>query len=138
LNSKKIPKSNIFTKTYTQGQFFRFVTLVSAVSLPKQKKNFSLHCSSVFIFLELQKLSSLGLKPRADFQGCGLCSCNLLAGTNSFGFGAVLLLYLVSKLQNNLHWGLNPGEFVRIVMFIPVNFYLKQTDLLLAPFICLA
>jgi hypothetical protein len=33
------------------------------------------------------------------FWGCGLCSCNLLAESNNFSLGAVLLLCLVSELQ---------------------------------------
>jgi hypothetical protein len=49
--------------------------------------------------LSLNRTPSPGLEPRIVFRGCGLCSCNLLAETNNFGLGAVLLSCLVSELQ---------------------------------------
>lgn len=53
----------------------------------------------------------VGLKPRTDYAGCGLCSCNLLVEANNFCLGAVLLSYLVSELRKPFSSGLEHRTF---------------------------
>jgi hypothetical protein len=45
-----------------------------------------------------------------DLRACDLSSCNLLAETNSFGLGAVLLSCLVSELQEPPYRESNSGH----------------------------
>jgi hypothetical protein len=49
------------------------------------------------------------------------CSCNLLAETNHFGLGAVLLLCLVSELQKLLSQGLEPRALFRRLDFSKIS-----------------
>jgi hypothetical protein len=44
---------------------------------------------------------------------CGLCSCNLLAETNYFNLGAVLLSYLFFDLQKESSPGIEPRTVFR-------------------------
>jgi hypothetical protein len=55
---------------------------------------------------------------------------------NNFGLGAVLF-HLFSELENHLYWESNPGQFVSLVIFVPV-IYLEKTAVLLVPFFFIA
>jgi hypothetical protein len=129
-----IPKSNIFTKTKTQGSLQ--VGDLSSCNLLTETNNFVL-CAILLSCLvsKLQKPPSLGLKPSTGFQGCGLCSCNLLAETNNFGLGAVLLSCLVSKLQKPSSLGKEPRTVFQGLAFDSVISSSKKTTLVLVPFL---
>jgi hypothetical protein len=107
LNNKElIPKSNIFTLTQTKNSFQ--VCDLSFCNILAKTKDFVL-CAILLSCLisKLWKPSSLGCEPWANFQGCGLRSCNLIK-TNNFGLGAVRLLCLVSELQKSSLLGTEP------------------------------
>jgi hypothetical protein len=55
-----------------------------------------------------------GTRKQDRFWVCDLCSCNLIADTNSFCLGAILLSCLVSKLQKHFHRDSNPGQIFRV------------------------
>jgi hypothetical protein len=95
------------------------VTLVSLISSPKQRIFYTV-LLSVF---ELQKSSSPGLKPRTDFQGCGLCFFNL-SETNYFGLGAILVMHSIQATETTFV-GNQTQQFVGVVTSVLVIFYLK-------------
>jgi hypothetical protein len=104
-----IPKHNIFTETRTQDSF-RVCDLSLCCFLVEKKYFYAVLLSC--LISEIQKTSSLRLKPRTVFRGCGRCSCNILVETTNFCLD-VFLSCLVSKIQKPPSSGSNPGHFFR-------------------------
>jgi hypothetical protein len=80
---------------------FGIVTLVHVISSPKQIILFFAPFVCRAWFPSYWNHLHWDSNP-AVFLGFGLCSCDLLAKTNNFGLGAVLLSCLVSELQEPL------------------------------------
>jgi hypothetical protein len=99
------------------------VAHVPVISLLKQKQLLLL-----YIVSDLRKPSSLGFKPRTDFQSCSLCSCILPTRTNC-GFSTVLFLCIVSKLQKPSSLEVESRTYFHDLTFVPVILLLKQTTL---------
>jgi hypothetical protein len=75
---------------------FGFVTLVPVMCSPKQ------FCSlrrSIVLSFRATKTFFIGTRTQDSFQVCDLSSCNLLAETNKFCLGALLISCLVSEVQ---------------------------------------
>jgi hypothetical protein len=80
------------------------------------------------VFNTQQKKSSPVLKPR----GCDLCYRSVLAETVLVLF--VFYYHVFPRYRKYLYRNSNPGQFLRVVAFVPVISTLKQTTLVLAPF----
>jgi hypothetical protein len=95
------------------------------------------HSISVFEYhmknISLNQTSSPGLETRTDFWVCDLCSRNLLAETNNFCLGTILISCLVSKLQKYSHRDSNPGQFSWLWPLFLLISSSKQSTLVLTP-----
>jgi hypothetical protein len=68
-----------------------------------------------------------------SFRVCGLRFFNLLAETNNFGLGAILLSRLVPEQQKHYHRDSNRGQLFEVVAFVHVTSLSKQRVLFLTP-----
>jgi hypothetical protein len=66
---------------------------------------------------------------------CGLCSCKFLADINNFGFGAILLLCLVSGPQKPSSLGINPTSVCQGCDFCFYNLLSETCNVALGAFL---
>jgi hypothetical protein len=91
-----------------QGQFFKVLVFVSALSL--QSNNFGLGVVLRCSVSELQKPSSLVIELRTASRGYGLCFSDLFEA-NNYDHTAILPSHLVFKLQETSLSGLKTKMF---------------------------
>jgi hypothetical protein len=68
----------------------------------------------------------IGIRTKDSFQVCNLSSCNLLADTNKFCQGSVLLSRLFSDPQKPSSSGLEPRTVFGVMVFVPAISSPKQ------------